>query len=433
MGIRRNILLFTPDLTPIGVENGRDSTGFSLMVDEYARMLVHSGRVVDVSCSSLRNSDIKINNEYLLLRRNLWQIVSSARWRDWKYAFLYFLRARNLSLTAKLQILKQRLSTGLYYKQIRKQGSTVAFLQSFLPHIMPFVGASLRAKLPMVIVCHSGYEDESPKFRNYESSFARYVVCPMAINGICISGVSSGIVRYFQRYVPSRFYSELHVIGNPLPKRVEDLNRTKKSNAFTIIVSGTIGERKNQGQVLRALALLPKKERERLRVIFIGSDTTGGRIQKEGKALGVNAFCCFMGKLSREKALEITAEANLVVSAARNEGFGMPFIEGYSFGIPAVFFADIDAAEDLGDCKCAVMVKERSDKAFAEGILTAMHTEWDRHYIYQFVIKKFNQQVIAEKYAELLDTVQISSLSENRWDKMMLVYLRNKNRRFYQY
>lgn len=428
---RTNILLFTPDLTPWGIENGRGITGFSLMVDEYARLLAHYGRVVDVSCSSLQNPDLKIGDEYLLLKRNIWQIVKNARLKDWKYAFWYCLKARDLSRPARLQVFKQRLSTGLYIKQIKRRGTAVAFIQSFLPHIMPFVGASLHTRLPMVVCCHAAYDDKDPLFCNYGGAFARYVICPLVMNGILVCGVSSGIVRYFQRHIPKVFYPQLHVVGNPIPVD-SGLERITESNVFTIVVSGNIGERKNQSQVLRALALLPATDQKRLRVVFIGYDSTKGRIQQEAEDLGVNGFCWFAGKLPREKALQLTANADLILSATRSEGFGLPFIEGFTFGIPAVFFADVAAAEELRDPKWAVLVEERSDKALADGILTAMHTEWDRDYIHRSVLKKFSPQVIADKYINVLDAAHVPSMSEKRWDKMMLAYLRNKNGAFYQ-
>lgn len=429
---RQDIVLFTPDLTPFGIENGRGITGFSLMVDEYARLLAKSGKNVVVSCSSLKNPDTKINDEYLLLKRTLWRIVRYARVRDWKYAFLYFIRARKLSRATRFQIFKQRLSTGLYIRQIRDSKATVAFIQSFLPHIMPFVGASLSEKLPMALVCHAAYDDKSPLFCNYGGSFARYAVAPLVMNGISVSGVGSGIVKYFQQHIPIRYYPQLHLIGNPLPVVIVDALRNEKVTCgYTIVVSGNIGERKNQSQVLRSLAMLPAETKRDMQVIFIGNDTTNGKIQQEAKELGVDDLCYFTGQLQRSEALRITANADLVVSATCSEGFGMPFIEGFAFGIPAVSFADIDAAEELGDPECMVLVKERSDKALADGILKAMQKEWDRNYIRQMVISKFDSQVITEKYIHLLDSTPKPTLSEERWDKMMLVYLRNKEGCFY--
>lgn len=430
-GKRNVVLIFTPDLTPSGIENGRGVTGFSLMVDEYARLLARHGKVVRVSCSSLKNPDLKIGDEYLLLERSLWQIARHARPGDWKHAFLYFLASCRLSRSARWRIFKQRLSTGLYVKQIRRSGAEVVFLQSFLPHIMPFVGAALHEKVPMALACHQAYDDRSPLFANYEGAFARYAVAPMVMNGIPVSGVGSGIARYFRQHVPECYWSRLHVIGNPVPEPDGMLGRKKDSGLFTIVVSGNIGERKNQSQVLRALACLPAEERGRLQVIFIGDDSTHGRIRRQAVEAGVERLCRFMGRLSREETLRVTAGADLVLSATRSEGFGLPFIEGFSFGIPAVFFADIDAAAELGDPKCAVLVRERGDEALAEGILQAMRTEWDREHIRRSVREKFGPQAIAGQHARLLGSASVPSLSEKRWDRMMLAYLRNKDGRFY--
>lgn len=46
----------------------------------------------------------------------------------------------------------------------------------------------------------------------------------------------------------------------------------------------------------------------------------------------------------------------------------MSLIEGYRFGLPAICFSDIDAAYDIYDDKCTVLIKERTDEAVSYAI-----------------------------------------------------------------
>lgn len=81
------------------------------------------------------------------------------------------------------------------------------------------------------------------------------------------------------------------------------------------------------------------------------------QIIKQQISIGVSDNCIFYGSVSREESLRIISNSDLVASTTLSEGFGLPFLEGYSFGIPALFFKDIAAAEILSDSQCCITIE----------------------------------------------------------------------------
>ena len=418
------IILFSLDLTPTGIETGRTTTGFSIAVDQIASIIPqYTYSELFVSCSALQNQQIQVAGQYTLLARNPWLILRHGKLKDTGKALALFSAAKKLPLKQRLRLAKRQLNVGLYAYQIRKTKARVAFIHSYLPHVIPFVEAALRTNTPIVLTCHAAYDNTK---HDFTTDFARFLLQTLLPHGVLATGVSSGITAWSRAQVESQCRESIFHIAYPLPPTPKAQKKEGRKQGYRILISGNIGERKNQAQALRAIALLPPEKKANLSVLIIGNDTTQGAIKELAEKLEIDSFCRFAGQVPRDEALRYAAEADLILSATISEGFGLPFLEGYAQGVPAVFFSDIDAAKELGDPRCAVMAQPRTDQALSEAIAKAMDTQWDKQYIINSV-QSYNAENIARQYHAVLKKAGKPTLTEKAWDKSLRRFLKKSN------
>jgi glycosyltransferase involved in cell wall biosynthesis len=94
------------------------------------------------------------------------------------------------------------------------------------------------------------------------------------------------------------------------------------------------------------------------------------------------------------------AQSDFVISTSINEAFGLTFIEGFVYGLPAITFPDLDAVPDLYDEKVMILANDRTDSSLKNAILFALEKEWDPTYIKKYA-QKFSAEIMVEKYNDL--------------------------------
>lgn len=423
-------MVFTMDLTPEGISFGRHSTGFSLAVDNFCRDLSSIlKKKVYVSCSSLQNPEIVVASTYTLLRRDMKTILKHCRLQDALRAVSWFFLAKKLSLKQRIQIIKQQISIGLYTHQLKNHDCKIAVVQSTLPHIIPFINACIRTNTPVLIICHADYDDHN---LNYESGFARYTIPQLLANGATLSCVSPGIKRYFESKTQHKDHTRINFVRYPKPATLTYIPQASDSqHFFNITVSGNISERKNQIQLIRAISLLPDKSKQNTKLHIVGKDSLNGFLQKTAHDLGVSDNCIFYGSVSREESLRIISNSDLVASTTLSEGFGLPFLEGYSFGIPALFFKDIAAAEILSDPQCCITIEDHKDESVMQAIVKAMETKWDKDYIIEFS-EKYSPKSVYQQYTNLIKKLSPITMTERQWNDIIRQYILNKGDNLYR-
>ncbi|MDD4528093.1 MAG: glycosyltransferase, partial [Candidatus Margulisbacteria bacterium] len=112
------------------------------------------------------------------------------------------------------------------------------------------------------------------------------------------------------------------------------------------------------------------------------------------------------------------------VTASIDEGFGLPMIEAYSHGVPALVFDDIDAIPDIYSPDCMVLVNERTDEAFAVGMKVALGKEWDESAIKKFA-DNFSFYKIGKEYYKLLQECSANMLKSEDIDAMLGESIKN--------
>jgi len=126
-----------------------------------------------------------------------------------------------------------------------------------------------------------------------------------------------------------------------------------------LVYMGTFQPNKNVETLAAAMRHLPGYT---LRLLSRISDEARERIA----ALGPEGSIVFENGVTDERYAEVLAQATAMVSACRDEGFGIPLIEGQNAGTPVVL-SDIPLFHEVGG-DAAVFFDQEDPRAFAEAV-----------------------------------------------------------------
>ena len=218
----------------------------------------------------------------------------------------------------------------------------------------------------------------------------------MPIDGIYYSVVSSGIKKRILKDYPNIHPDNIYVIVNgsnfiDTPRKV--VQRKK------LLCIGSVCERKNQIQIVRAVKLMTEEERSKLQIIFLGEDFKG-KLTKAIKIAKCGDSLLFKGKVPLSEMESIYENAFGTITTSLNEGFGLTIIEGYSRGIPGMFYKDLDSFEDLYSPRVAIGVSDHSDVTLKNSILGFISKEWNSEEIIDFS-KRFSMKPVYDKYINM--------------------------------
>lgn len=399
------ILVLTPDVTADGFKVSYN-TGFSLMVNQIAKSFAAGGNDAYLYSSSLVCNETKTGG-YVLLGRTIMDIVLNSRLRDWIRATRYLLRG-NLSLGLRKRLFKYIVSTGYVEKLIDRVSPDIVHINSVTPAIFPFLIACVRSGKPFAVTLHGLFSFITP---NEETLIEQTVLYKLLGAGNYVTCVSSGVRDRLLRFYGYGHDRNMPVVLNSFtPGRAND-NADVTGNC--ILSVGNICDRKNQIQVLRAYAMLPADIRKKHKLCIIGKDGLGGRLQEMAAGLGVDADCIFTGSLPHDEVCSWISCASMVVMASLDEGFGLPVIEGYSLGIPAVCFSDIDAFADLYSPDAMIPVRSRTDEALSDSILEALKFKWDKSRIVK-VSEKYSAERMTDAYVNVFNQAIVEKTDNSK-------------------
>ena len=179
------------------------------------------------------------------------------------------------------------------------------------------------------------------------------------------------------------------------------LNKIDKKKKIILCIGG-LSERKNQVQILKAIKQMKVKDKEGFIVLFIGEADIKIKNEFDEYCLmnDIQYSAQFIGPVSISEIHRYYAQSDFVISASINEAFGLTFIEGFVYGLPAITFSDLDAIDDLYDEKVMVLAKDRTDDSLKNAILSALNKQWDKEYIKKYA-RKFSVENMVNGYNNL--------------------------------
>ncbi|MDR0976731.1 MAG: glycosyltransferase family 4 protein [Prevotellaceae bacterium] len=379
------------------------------MVDQIAAALAAEGEEVYVYSSGQRNKTMRIahaKGSYILLERkrrhiflhtNLTGIILAVT-----LSFQGLLSSKSLSYA--LLWLKYMLSIGHDMRIIRQLQPDVVSIQGLVDATTPFILATLRRRKPLTLTLHILAE---------EHTHAEKECIPVLLEErIPITVVSSGmrrrIVKEFKVESDDHIYVIPNAVNDEAAPAPDALAADLWSKPHRFVSAGTLNARKNQAQTLRAFALLPAGVRADSQLCLIGEDTLKGELQRSAAELGIADSVIFTGNIPHSEVMRWMQSATCMVMASKREGLSLTMLESYQCGIPIVCFDHLEAFEDLYNERCMVPVREASDQALADALLTAVNRSWDKAFIRQYA-GRFNNSAMAKAYLKLFYRISLVS------------------------
>lgn len=143
--------------------------------------------------------------------------------------------------------------------------------------------------------------------------------------------------------------------------------RAKRTEPLAIIFVGNLIPRKNLSLLLDALAHLP---RGAWRLDVVGNTNVDpaytARIRRQIERLGLSEAVCLTGPLSDAALAERLGSSHVLAAPSSYEGFGIVYLEGMGFGLPAIASTSGAAGEIISDGQNGFLVPPDNVEALAQ-------------------------------------------------------------------
>jgi glycosyltransferase involved in cell wall biosynthesis len=207
------------------------------------------------------------------------------------------------------------------------------------------------------LVHHLRASEPRPGWQNwfYRIVEARYLasVDGFIFNSNTTRGVVQGLLKDAKPHVVA--FPPTDRFGDGLPEdRVQA--RAKEPGPLRVLFLGNLIPRKGLHTLLEALSLQPSA----VRLEVVGSMSMDPsyvqRLQKMVEAGGIGAQVTFHGALEQEDLVALFASSHVLAVPSTYEGFGIVYLEGMSFGLPAIGTTLGAAGELIADGQTGFLV-----------------------------------------------------------------------------
>ena len=158
--------------------------------------------------------------------------------------------------------------------------------------------------------------------------------------------------------------------GSITPQQIEARARTQP---FTVLFLGNLIPRKGFHTLITALARLPFKD---WRLHAVGSlqfdPRYVERIRNQLGALRLHGWVFLLGQLSRAQVAAHLAQSHLLAMPSSFEGYGIAYLEGMAFGLPAIASTAGGAREIITDGQNGFLVEPDDAATLAQRLAGLM-------------------------------------------------------------
>ena len=149
----------------------------------------------------------------------------------------------------------------------------------------------------------------------------------------------------------------------------DEIKERANSRELRMLFLGNIIERKGLHTLLNALARVEQNGILSYRLDVVGAlttDTTYVRaMQKQVVINGLSSIVHFHGALNNDPLKGMLRQAHMVVVPSSYEGFGIVYLEGMAFGLPAIGTTAGAASEIITDGKTGYLIEPEDSKMLA--------------------------------------------------------------------
>jgi glycosyltransferase involved in cell wall biosynthesis len=379
----------------------RNKTGFGMMVREVYQSISEEEEVYLIS------HVLTAGHEKSVLKHTISDVLLSAKLSDWRQGILWACKF-NQPIKGRIQYFYYCLNKGFVRKTIKTMKPDIVHIHGLSQSTKTYMEVCEELHVPYVVTLHGliGLND-TVTATSWDKIYENLFLLKADQEDIPVTVISTGMKKRIEDNYLHHEAKNISVItnGTKIPfNSIQSNGKLNLRDKFGLpkdckigVVIGSICERKNQMQVIEAIATLPEKTKNRCVIFLCGTDCMNGKIQKHIEMYQLQKNVIVLGFLSREILSQVLDQADFNIVASKDEGFGVSIIEAYSHGLPTVTFKDLDAIMDLFDEKTMVLASERSSKSLASSIERLLESSWDEEYIKDFSTQ-FSLEKMAEKY-----------------------------------
>jgi glycosyltransferase involved in cell wall biosynthesis len=135
--------------------------------------------------------------------------------------------------------------------------------------------------------------------------------------------------------------------GEPISE--EEIIRRAQTRPLQVLFLGNVIYRKGLHTLLEAVSIQPSAFRVDVVGSFTAEPTYANNMQAFVKASGLSSLVTFHSSLDKEPLVEKLKQAHVLVIPSSYEGYGIVYLEGMCFGLPAIATTAGAASEIISD------------------------------------------------------------------------------------
>jgi glycosyltransferase involved in cell wall biosynthesis len=226
---------------------------------------------------------------------------------------------------------------------------------------------SKRLGIPNILSVHGGdLYDPSKKSSPHRHAFLRRAVARLLVKADGVVAQSRDTARNVDQIYGVDRKVDLIPLGIDRPPQNIQSQRSEfdlPENAFVMVTAGRIVPRKASTQLIDTLVALPDAF-----LLVVGDGPEAAAVKHKAMELGVYNRLRMLGYVSDEVKYKAYAAADVFVSTAQHEGFGLVFLEAMSFGLPVICYNKGGQTDFLATPDTGFVIQLNDQKAFNDAV-----------------------------------------------------------------
>lgn len=189
----------------------------------------------------------------------------------------------------------------------------------------------------------------------------------------------------------------------------ESFSIKKKSNPFIISYIASLDHRKQQMLLIKALVLIIEKGYD-VKLNLLGDGPDKSELMKYVIEKNIQHLVTFMGNQNRQIVKKEIDDAHLVVSASKQETFGLSIVEAFACGRPVVSI-DSGGPRETVTKENGILIKENTIEKLAEAIISVINNyeNYNQEEIKNNCFIKYSENAIWEMLEPIYKQITIKN------------------------
>lgn len=418
------------------IEFTKNKTGFGLMVQNIVSSVAELENVVLLTRVITKGKNEK---NFKILSHTWGQFFSYAKLKDWLIGIKAFF-ANGVTVKDRARHVFYEVDGGYVRKQIQMEKPDIVHIHGIGTITESYIRICEEMKVGYTVTLHGliGLND-SVSAPAYEKQIERDFLIKAEKNNIPVSVISSGMKARIEEKYLGKKANNITVITNGTKKNNENdtkfireegtltqekfqeyysdclkqndlypklndtyayLQYSKKNGKKILFFVGNITKNKNQMQAVEILK--NTKVFKNTLLVLWGREVDNGEVRRKIVEYQLHKNVILGGFNDQMDIFWKFCDVNLFLSL--NDGFGLPIVEGYMYGVPCVTFEDLDATQDLYYPEAMLKVKDRSIESVANALRTSLDKNWNHEEIAE-IGNMFSIDNMSEKYVNWYRTL----------------------------